>query len=52
MRSQCTRVKGGRAGPEEEAENWEDMEETHEAGEVGRNANAPSGDEGSIQPLS
>ena len=52
MRSWRTRVKRRRAGPEDEAENWEDVEETHEAGKAGRNANAPNGDEARIQPLS
>lgn len=37
-------------GPEEEAENWEDAEEMHGAGKVGRNADARSRDRTRIQP--
>lgn len=32
MRNWRTRVKGGRPGSKEQAEKWEDAEETHEAG--------------------
>ena len=45
------RVKRGRASSEEQAENWEDREQTHEAGKAGRDANAQSGDETRIQPV-
>ena len=45
MRSWRTRIKRGRAGSGEQAENWEDVEETHKEREAGRNANAQSWDE-------
>lgn len=35
VRSRLARVKRRRAGPEEQAKNWEDTEETHEAGRAG-----------------
>jgi hypothetical protein len=38
------RVKRGRTGSKEQAEYWEDVKETHEAGKVGCNANARSED--------
>jgi hypothetical protein len=44
MRIWPARVKRGRAGPKEKAENWEDVEETHEAGKAGRKANAQGED--------
>ena len=50
MRIQLARVERGRVGPEEEAENWKDVKETHGAGKAGRNTNAPSEDEARIQP--
>ena len=44
-----SRVERGRADPEEHAKNWEDVEESHEAGKAGRKEKM---DEAEIRPFS
>ena len=44
-----TRVERGRADPEDHAKNWEDVEESHEAGKAGRKEKM---DEAEIRPFS